>query len=56
MYLERQLTSSTFPEVGRKFDRDNKTVMHAVRKVEELIVEDISLTENIDVLRRTLEA
>ena len=41
---------------GRKFDRDHTTVMHAVRKVEELILEDVSLAENVDALRRTLES
>ena len=55
MYLAKQLTSRSLPEIGRKFDRDHTTVMHAVRKVEELILEDQSLAENIEVLRRTLE-
>ena len=48
-------TSRSLPEIGRKFDRDHTTVMHAVRKVEELIIEDQSLAENIEILRRTLE-
>lgn len=55
MYLAKQLTSRSLPEIGRKFDRDHTTVMHAVRKVEELIVEDSSLAENVDTLRRSLE-
>ena len=56
MYLAKQLTSRSLPEIGRKFDRDHTTVMHAVRKVEELILEDSSLAENVDALRRILEA
>lgn len=56
MYLAKQLTSRSLPEIGRKFDRDHTTVMHAVRKVEELILEDASLAENVDALRRILEA
>lgn len=56
MYLAKQLTSRSLPEIGRKFDRDHTTVMHAVRKVEELILEDTSLAENVDALRRILEA
>ncbi len=56
MYLAKQLTSRSLPEIGRKFDRDHTTVMHAVRKVEELIVEDSSLAENVDALRRGLES
>lgn len=55
MYLAKQLTSRSLPEIGRKFDRDHTTVMHAVRKVEELIIEDPTLAENIEILRRTLE-
>ena len=56
MYLAKQINSRSLPEIGRKFDRDHTTVMHAVRKVEELIVEDASLAESIEALRRTLEA
>lgn len=56
MYLAKQLTSRSLPEIGRKFDRDHTTVMHAVRKVEELILEDVSLAENVETLRRVLEA
>lgn len=56
MYLAKQLTSRSLPEIGRKFDRDHTTVMHAVRKVEELMVEELSLAENVETLRRMLEA
>lgn len=55
MYLAKQLTSRSLPEIGRKFDRDHTTVMHAVRKVEELIVEDTGLAEDVDTLRKVLE-
>ncbi len=55
MYLAKQLTSRSLPEIGRKFDRDHTTVMHAVRKVEELIVEDASLAESVESLRRSLD-
>ena len=55
MYLAKQLTSRSLPEIGRKFDRDHTTVMHAVRKVEGLIGEDASLAESVNVLRRALE-
>ena len=56
MYLAKQLTSRSLPEIGRKFDRDHTTVMHAVRKVEELVLEDKSLAEDVEALRRILEA
>ena len=55
MYLAKQLTSRSLPEIGRKFDRDHTTVMHAVRKVEGLIGEDASLAESVNALRRALE-
>lgn len=55
MYLAKHLTSRSLPEIGRKFDRDHTTVMHAVRKVEELIVEDTSMAESVESLRRSLE-
>mgnify|MGYP001445218703 CR=1 FL=1 len=56
MYLSKQLTSRSLPEIGRKFGgRDHTTVMHAVRKVEELRVTDNSFAEDIELLRRMLE-
>ena len=56
MYLSKQLTSRSLPEIGRKFGgRDHTTVMHAVKKVEELRGVDPSFDEDIDMLRRLLE-
>ena len=55
MFLAKQLTSRSLPEIGRKFDRDHTTVMHAVRKIEELLVQDTSLAESIETLRRAIE-
>jgi len=57
MYLCKQLTPRSLPEIGRKFGgRDHTTVMHAVRKIEELLVEDRALGEDIDLLKRMLES
>jgi chromosomal replication initiator protein len=57
MYLAKQLTSRSLPEIGRKFGgRDHTTVMHAVRKIDELKQNDNTLSEDIDLLRRMLEA
>ena len=56
MYLCKQLTSRSLPEIGRKFGgRDHTTVMHAVRKVDELRSMDRSFAEDIELLRRMLE-
>ena len=57
MYLAKQLTSRSLPEIGRKFGgRDHTTVMHAVRKVEELRKLDSGFCEDVDLLRRMLES
>ena len=56
MYLAKQLTARSLPEIGRKFGgRDHTTVMHAVRKVEELRATDNSFNEDVELLRRMLE-
>jgi chromosomal replication initiator protein len=56
MYLSKQLTSRSLPEIGRKFGgRDHTTVMHAVRKVEELREVDAVFADDVDLLRRMLE-
>jgi chromosomal replication initiator protein len=55
MYLAKQLTQRSLPEIGRKFGgRDHTTVMHAVRKIEELTRSDRALAEDVDVLQRML--
>jgi chromosomal replication initiator protein len=56
MYLAKQLTSRSLPEIGRKFGgRDHTTVMHAVRKVDELREQDAAFAEDVELLRRMLE-
>jgi len=56
MYLCKQLTPRSLPEIGRKFGgRDHTTVMHAVRKIEELRVADRAIAEDVELLRRMLE-
>ena len=56
MYLAKHLTSRSLPEIGRKFGgRDHTTVMHAIRKIEELSAADSVLAEDIRLIRRVLE-
>ena len=56
MYLAKQLTSRSLPEIGRKFgNRDHTTVMHAVAKVQELMQQDAGFAEDVELLRRMLE-
>ncbi len=56
MYLAKQLTSRSLPEIGRKFgNRDHTTVMHAVSRVAELMEGDTEFQERVELLRRMLE-
>lgn len=56
MYLAKILTTSSLPEIGRKFGgKDHTTVMHAVKKIESMQKEDSSFAENIDILKRVLQ-
>lgn len=56
MYLAKQLTSLSFPDVGRKFGgRDHTTVLHSVKKVEELIKNDANFADEIKFLITSIE-
>lgn len=55
MYLSKVLTPRSLPEIGRRFGgRDHTTVLHAVRKVEDLVTRDSSLREDIELFKRML--
>ncbi len=57
MYLAKQLTSRSLPEIGRKFgNRDHTTVMHAVSRVAELMEQDLEFAERVELLKRMLES
>ncbi|MGR3639057.1 chromosomal replication initiator protein DnaA [Alterinioella nitratireducens] len=57
MYLCKKLTTRSLPEIGRKFGgRDHTTILHGVRKIEELISLDSQIAEDAELLRRMLEA
>ena len=57
MYLCKQLTTRSLPEIGRRFGgRDHTTVMHGVRRIEELRQQDGQIAEDLELLRRSLEA
>jgi chromosomal replication initiator protein len=56
MYLSKKLTSKSLPEIGRRFGkRDHTTVIHAVKKIEELQSIDNQIAKDIEILRRMLE-
>ncbi|TVQ59068.1 MAG: chromosomal replication initiator protein DnaA, partial [Rhodobacteraceae bacterium] len=56
MYLSKTLTTKSLPDIGRRFGgRDHTTVMHAVRKIEQLVETDAQMAEDVELLRRMLE-
>jgi chromosomal replication initiator protein len=56
MYLAKTLTLRSLPEIGRRFGgRDHTTVLHAVRKIENLVGTDNALAEEIELLKRQLQ-
>lgn len=57
MYLAKTLTLRSLPEIGRRFGgRDHTTVLHAVRKITGLVDKDTSLSDEVDMFKRELEA
>jgi chromosomal replication initiator protein len=57
MFLAKRLTSKSLPEIGKQFGgRDHTTVIHAVKKIEELRAVDSQISEDVELLRRMLEA
>jgi chromosomal replication initiator protein len=55
MYLAKQLTHRSLPEIGRRFgNRDHTTVLHAIRKIEGVIAGDTGLRDEIDELKKLL--
>ena len=56
MYLAKTLTLRSLPEIGRRFGgRDHTTVLHAVRKIENLLGNDTALADEVDGLKRQLQ-
>lgn len=57
MYLSKQLTSSSYPEIGHHFGgRDHTTVMHAVSKIEKMMAEETVVIDDIKMLKSLLNA
>ncbi|MBV9063541.1 MAG: hypothetical protein JOY77_11535 [Alphaproteobacteria bacterium] len=55
MYLARELTMRSLPEIGRRFgDRDHTTVLHACRRITELCSTDQALRQEVDFLKQVL--
>jgi chromosomal replication initiator protein len=57
MYISKQYTTRSLPEIGRKFGgRDHTTVLYAVRKIEELRGVDYEFAQDLEILCRTMES
>ncbi len=57
MYLSKHLTARSLPEIGRRFGgRDHTTIMHGIRKIEELMTLDNQLADDVALLKRLLQS
>ena len=55
MYLAKNLTTNSLPDIGRKFsNRDHTTVIHAVKKINELIKKDNEINKYITEIKKKL--
>jgi len=57
MYLSKKFTSKSLPEIGRKFGgKDHTTVMHAVKRIEELMASDHEFSQDLELLSRMIQS
>jgi chromosomal replication initiator protein len=55
IYLCRELTKASYPEIGEKFGgKDHSTIIHSVKKIDKLLSQDLELKTTIEALRRGL--
>lgn len=47
MYLSKQLTTKSLPEIGLAFDRDHTTIIHAIRTIDDLMVSDADVASDV---------
>jgi chromosomal replication initiator protein len=57
MYLAKQMTARSLPEIGRRFgNRDHTTVLHAIRKIEGVLTDNPKLRDELDELKKLLNS
>ena len=57
MYLAKQLTSRSLPEIGRRFgNRDHTTVLHAIRKIDNQMAGDSRVKDEVEYLKKQLSS
>ncbi|WP_299480118.1 chromosomal replication initiator protein DnaA [uncultured Roseibium sp.] len=55
MYIAKVVTGRSLPEIGRRFgNRDHTTVLHAVRKIEDMVSKDEALAQEVELLKRLI--
>ena len=55
MYLAKNMTSKSLPEIGIAFGRDHSTIIHAIRTIEDLIKTDADIAQSVDLLKRSIK-
>jgi chromosomal replication initiator protein len=57
MYLSRQLTSCSYPEIGDRFGgKDHSTIIHAIKKIDKILADDIQLRATINTIKGNLNS
>ena len=55
MYLAKQYTTNSLPDIGRKFsNRDHTTVIHAVKKIDELLKKDDEIKQSVSEIKKKI--
>jgi chromosomal replication initiator protein len=54
MYLAKQLTDASLPEIGRQFEKHHSTVMHSIAKIHQLRATDAGMNKAIEALLEKL--
>jgi chromosomal replication initiator protein len=55
IYICRELTKCSYPEIGEKFGgKDHSTIIHSFKKIDKLVTQNMDLKNTIDTLKRTL--
>jgi len=56
MYIAKVVTGRSLPEIGRRFgNRDHTTVLHAVRKIEDMVTKDNVLAQEVELLKSLIQ-
>ena len=56
MYLAKEMTTRSLPDIAKSFDRDHATVIYAIKKIKTLASSDVSLQKNISALKNQIES